>query len=140
MWYEGGGPFVDDSTGEVYCTAEDCDYLDDQSGDGEAEYATTVINYRTARDALNQARVARDFYPVVVPVSFFNKVTKKMNAMIPVTSMSQCGMKVMDPSSMTAPARSIAQQRTATALTTNTETIRKSLPRQSSTIAPLETP
>ena len=60
--------FVDDK-GHFFCNQEVCDQIDESFAEENEEYNQKVIDYRQARTALANARIARGFYPVVVPAS-----------------------------------------------------------------------
>jgi len=58
--------FIDEE-GNFYATQEVVDHVDLQNAANDSEYSLVVSNYLAARGALAKARVARGFYPVVVP-------------------------------------------------------------------------
>ena len=58
-----------DDAGYFYATEEVCDHVDSQLSTEDPEFAQTATNYTTARALMAKARVARGFYPVVVPAT-----------------------------------------------------------------------
>ena len=58
-----------DDAGYFYATEEVCDHVDCQLSTEVPEYAQAATNYTTARALMAKARVARGFYPVVVPAT-----------------------------------------------------------------------
>lgn len=59
-----------DDEGYTYATEKGVDALDDQAAEGDAEYEQALLDFRQSRDVLAKARIARGFYPVVVPAGF----------------------------------------------------------------------
>ena len=53
-----------------YSAEEAIEDMGHQTSNGDQAYHTALTSYLQARDALKQARVARGFYPVVVPAGF----------------------------------------------------------------------
>ena len=50
---------------------------DKQNASSDPEYQTALIGYQEARAALRNARLAREFYPVVVPAGAFFRKTRQ---------------------------------------------------------------
>ena len=66
-----------DEQGNWWTSSEEAVYEQDSIlAQEDSEYAEALISFTAAREALTNARVAREFYPVVVPVSSFVKVKK----------------------------------------------------------------
>ena len=55
---------------------ESLDQQNDHFAEQDEEYEKVLITYHQAKEALRNARVARDFYPVVVPTSMFVRTRK----------------------------------------------------------------
>ena len=58
--------YVDDY-GFFWATEEVIDHVDAQDSTGSTEYAQAIRDFATARAALSKARIARGFFPVVIP-------------------------------------------------------------------------
>ncbi len=73
--------YVDDE-GWFYADEETINAVDETIAWDDEEFAQTVITYTDARNALAHARIARGFYPIVVPADDgrqprFNRTSKK---------------------------------------------------------------
>ena len=58
-----------DEDGCVYATEDVIDEMDQQVSAEDEEYAAAVMSFVHARNALRNARIARGFYPIVVPAN-----------------------------------------------------------------------
>jgi len=61
--------FIDEE-GYFYGTEETLDVVHSSIAQDDDDYAQALLNFQQSRDVLKQLTVARNFYPVVVPVGF----------------------------------------------------------------------
>ena len=59
--------YVDDNEGWFYADEDTINVVDEMLTQDDDEFAAILTTYTEARGALAQARIARGFYPVVVP-------------------------------------------------------------------------
>ena len=64
---ENDDPYIDED-GNSLATEEIVSIIDDDLAIDDEEYHETLLGCREARDLVKEARVARGFYPVVVPI------------------------------------------------------------------------
>ena len=60
-------PYIDED-GNFLANEQIVSDIDDDMALGDEEYHEALLGYREARDLMKEARVARGFYPVVVPI------------------------------------------------------------------------
>ena len=60
-------PYLDEE-GHLLATEDIMSDVDDDLATDDEDYHSALVGYREARDLLKEARVARGFYPVVVPI------------------------------------------------------------------------
>ena len=64
---EKGDPYIDED-GNFLANEQIVSDIDDDLALDDEEYHEALLGYRKARDVMKKARVARGFYPVVVPI------------------------------------------------------------------------
>ena len=64
---ENDGPYIDED-GNFLANEQIVSDIDDDLALDDEEYHEALLGYREARDLMKEARVARGFYPVVVPI------------------------------------------------------------------------
>ena len=68
--------YIDDY-GFFGATEEVIDHVDAQESADSTEYAQAIRDFATARAALSQARIARGFFPVVIPSDAVYRAKRK---------------------------------------------------------------